>query len=113
MLVYADRVKETTTTTGTGALTLAGAVAGFQSFAAIGDGNACYYVITVGSQWEVGVGTYTSSTTLLSRDRIIASSNSNLAVNLPSGSKDVMVVAPAEAIARCDNGASVALMAFT
>ena len=59
-LVLADRVQETSTTTGTGTLTLAGAVAGFQSFAAIGNGNTCYYTITnAAGSWEVGIGTYT------------------------------------------------------
>jgi len=69
-LVLADRVKETTTTTGTGTITLLGAVSGYQSFAAIGNANTTYYAI-VGptTEWEVGIGTYTSSGTLLSRDR--------------------------------------------
>jgi len=62
-LVFKDRVKETSTTTGTGTLTLAGAVTGFQSFAAIGNGNTTYYTITNGTDWEVGIGTYTSSGT--------------------------------------------------
>lgn len=62
-LVFADRVKETTTTTGTGTVTLAGAASGFQSFAAIGDGNTTYYTISGGAEWEVGVGTYTASGT--------------------------------------------------
>ena len=62
-LVVKDRVQETTTTTGTGTVTLAGAVSGFQTFAAIGDGNTCYYAITSGTDWEVGLGTYTASGT--------------------------------------------------
>jgi hypothetical protein len=59
--VLADRVKETTTTTGTGTVTLAGASTGYQSFAAIGDANTTYYTIAgqTGSEWEVGIGTYT------------------------------------------------------
>lgn len=73
-LVVADRVQETTSTTGTGTLTLAGAVSGFQSFAAIGDGNTTYYTIVSGTDWEVGVGTYTASGTTLSRDTVLSSS---------------------------------------
>lgn len=94
-LVLKDRVRETTTTTGTGTLTLAGAVTGFQSFAAIGDGNTTYYAITDGTDWEVGIGTYTSSGTTLSRDTILSSSNSGSAVNWGAGSKDVFVTYPA------------------
>ena len=64
-LVLADRVKETTTTTGTGTFTLAGAVTGFESFASIGNGNTTYYCCVLGSDFEVGIGTYTSSGTTL------------------------------------------------
>jgi hypothetical protein len=95
-LVVKDRVKETTTTTGTGTLTLAGAVTGFQSFSVIGDGNTTYYTITDGTNWEVGVGTYTVSGTTLSRDTILESSNSGNAVNWGAGSKFVFVTYPAE-----------------
>jgi hypothetical protein len=95
-LVVADRIKETTTSTGTGTVTLAGAVAGFQSFAAVGDGNTTYYTIALGSEWEVGVGTYTSSGTTLSRDVILESSNSGSAVNFSAGTKEVFVTYPAE-----------------
>ena len=96
-LVLKDRVKETTTTTGTGTITLAGAASGFQSFAAIGDGNTTYYAISaLGlNDWEVGIGTYTSSGTTLSRDTILASSNSGSAVDWSAGSKDVYCVFPA------------------
>ncbi len=94
-LKYADRVKESTITTGTGALTLAGAVSGFQTFAAIGNGNRCVYCIDGGSEWEVGLGTYTSSGTTLSRDTVIASSNSNALVNFSSGTKHVFVTTAA------------------
>ena len=72
--VVKDRVKETTTTTGTGTITLAGAVDGFQAFSAIGDGNTTYYAIAGGTEFEVGIGTYTSSGTTLSRDTVISSS---------------------------------------
>ena len=96
-LVTADRVKETTSSTGTGTVTLAGAFSGFQTFsAAVGDGNTTYYAIVLvgGSDWEVGIGTYTASGTTLSRDTVLASSNSGSLVDFPSGSKDVFVVYP-------------------
>jgi len=73
-LVIKDRVKETTTTTGTGTLTLAGAFGGFDSFAEIGNGNTTYYSCTDGTDFEVGIGTYTASGTTLSRDTIFESS---------------------------------------
>ena len=95
-LVVKDRVKETTTTTGTGAITLAGAETGFQSFSVVGDGNTTYYVIEDGTDWEVGVGTYTSSGTTLSRDTILESSNSGSAVDWSAGTKNVFVSYPAE-----------------
>ena len=94
-LVFKDRVKETSTTTGTGTLTLAGAVTGFQSFAAIGNGNTTYYTITNGTDWEVGIGTYTSSGTTLSRDTVLSSSNSGSKVDWIAGSKEVFVTYPA------------------
>ena len=94
-LIVADRVQETTTTTGTGTYTLAGAKDGYQSFAAVGDGNTCYYAITSGTDWEVGIGTYTSSGTTLSRDTILESSNSGSAITL-SGTSNVFVTYPAE-----------------
>jgi len=95
-LVVKDRVQETTTTTGTGTITLAGAVSGFQSFSVIGNGNTTYYAIVGGTEWEVGLGTYTSSGTTLSRDTILESSNGGTAVNFSSGTKNVFVTYPAE-----------------
>ena len=97
-LVLADRVKETTTTTGTGTVTLLGASTGFQSFAAVGNGNTTYYCIAAqtGTEWEVGLGTYTSSGTTLSRTTVFSSSNSGSLVNFSAGSKDVFVAYPAE-----------------
>ena len=95
--VLADRVRETTTTTGTGTVTLAGAVLGFQTFSAVGDGNSTYYTIAGQgtTEWEVGIGTYTASGTTLSRDSILASSNSGSAVNFSAGAKDVFCDYPA------------------
>jgi hypothetical protein len=94
-LIVKDRVKETTTTTGTGTVTLAGASAGFQSFAAIGDGNTTYYAITSGNDYEVGLGTYTASGTTLSRTTILESSNGGSKITL-SGTSDVFCTYPAE-----------------
>jgi hypothetical protein len=97
--VLADRVKETTTATGTTSpITLAGAVTGFQSFSAIGNGNTTYYTIALqgGSEWEVGIGTYTASGTTLSRDTVLASSNSGSLVNFSAGTKDVFCDYPAK-----------------
>jgi hypothetical protein len=95
-LVVKDRVQETSTTTGTGTFTLAGAVSGFQSFSAIGDGNTTYYAIVGGTEWEVGLGTYTSSGTTLARNTILESSNGGTAVNFSAGTKNVFVTYPAE-----------------
>ena len=95
-LVVKDRVQETSTTTGTGTFTLAGAVSGFQSFSVIGNANTTYYAIVGGTEWEVGLGTYTSSGTLLSRDTILESSNGGTAVNFSAGTKNVFVTYPAE-----------------
>lgn len=95
-LVLKDRVKETTTTTSTGTYTLAGAVTGFQSFSVVGDGSTTYYTVTDGTDWEVGIGTYTASGTTLSRDTILESSNSGSAVSWGAGTKEVFVTYPAE-----------------
>jgi hypothetical protein len=95
-LVLKDRVKETSTTTGTGTFTLLGAAAGFQSFSVIGNSNTTYYTIDGGTEWEVGLGTYTSSGTTLSRDTILESSNGGTAVNFSAGTKNVFVTYPAE-----------------
>lgn len=99
-LVIADRVKETTTTAGTGTITLAGASAGFQSFAVIGNGNTTFYTIAgqTGSEWEVGIGTYTSSGTTLARTTVLANSSGTQpsALSFSAGTKDVFVTYPAE-----------------
>lgn len=94
--VIADRVKETSTTTGTGTLTLAGAVTGFTTFAAVGNGNTCTYAIIAvdangvpTGEWETGIGTYTSSGTTLSRG-VIKSSNANALVSFSAGTKHVI-----------------------
>jgi hypothetical protein len=103
-LVVKDRVKETTTTTGTGTITLAGAVTGFQSFSAIGNGNTTFYTIAGNDEWEVGIGTYTSSGTTLSRDTVLSSSSSGSKVNFSAGTKDVFVTYPASRTATGGGG---------
>jgi hypothetical protein len=97
-LVLADRVKESTTTTGTGTVTLLGASTGYQSFAVIGNANTTYYTIAgqTTSEWEVGIGTYTSAGTTLARTTVLASSNSGSLVTFSAGTKDVFVTYPAE-----------------
>jgi hypothetical protein len=109
-LVLKDRVKESSTTTGTGTFTLAGASTGYQSFSAIGDGNSTYYTIAAqtGTEWEVGIGTYTSSGTTLSRTTVLASSNSGSLVNFSAGTKDVFVTYPAGRSVNLDSGATEA-----
>ncbi len=95
--IFYDRVRETTSTSGTGTVTLSGAVTGYQSFAVVGDGNTCYYCIAdrAGNNWEVGSGTYTAAGTTLSRDTVFSSSNSNALCNFDSSLKDVYVTQPA------------------
>jgi hypothetical protein len=104
--VLADRVKETTTTTGTGTVTLLGASTGFQSFSAIGNANTTYYTIAgqSNSEWEVGIGTYTSSGTTLARTTVISSSNAGALVIFSAGTKDVFVTYPAEFTANAIGG---------
>ena len=99
MLKVADRVKETTTTTGTGDLALAGASTGFRTFnAAFGTGVPCYYCIASpsGAEWEVGIGQLSAAAVLV-RSTILGSSNAGAAVNFSAGTKDVFCTAPAAA----------------
>lgn len=97
--VLNDRVKETSTTTGTGTFDLAGAETGFESFVSgVGDGNVTYYAISNDgtNEFEVGIGTVTDAATdTLSRDTIISSSNSDAAVNFSAGTKTVFCTLPA------------------
>jgi hypothetical protein len=107
--VIDDRVQETTTTTGTGTFTLAGAKTGFQSFANIGDGNDTYYCCTDGTDYEVGIGTYTASGTTLSRTTILDSTNSGAAVNWSAGDKDIFCTMPAGKVVFEDSSNNVAV----
>jgi hypothetical protein len=95
-LIVKDRIKVTSTTVGTGTFTLGSAEPGYQDFSVIGDGNQTYYTIADEIDWEVGIGTYTSSGTTLSRDTILESSNSGNAVDWGAGEKNVFVTYPAE-----------------
>ena len=97
-LVLNDRVKETTTTTGTGTLTLGGAVTGFETFAAgIGNSNTTYYAVTLPgtAEFEVGLGTLSSDSSTIARTTIISSSNSDSAVNFSAGTKTIFCTIPA------------------
>lgn len=96
-LVIANRVQETTTTAGTGTITLAGAVAGFQSFAVVGNGNTTYYTITSGVAWEVGIGTYSTTGPTLARTTILSSSAAGAAITLV-GTSTVFSSYPAEKV---------------
>lgn len=105
MARHASRVRETSTTTGTGTLDLAGAVSGFRTFVAgIGTGKSAYYTIRnrdVPTEWEVGVGIVTdASTDTLSRVTVIRSSNSDALVNFSAGTKDVYVSVGEESLNR-------------
>ena len=97
--VLNDRVKETSTTTGTGTFDLAGAETGFESFVSgVGNGNQTYYAISNDgtNEFEVGIGTVTDAATdTLSRDTIISSSNSDALVNFSAGTKTVFCTLPA------------------
>ena len=96
-LVIKDRVKETTTTTGTGTYTLGGAVTGFETFTAnLSNADTTYYACTDNTDFEVGLGTFTSSGTTLARTTILASSNSNNAVDWSSGTRTIFMTYPAD-----------------
>jgi hypothetical protein len=92
-LILGDRIRQTSTTTGSGTFTLDGSVTGFQSFSAVGEGNTTYYTISLDSQWEVGIGTYSAGT--LSRDTVLSSSTGSKVAFL-AGAKDVFVSYPAK-----------------
>ena len=98
-LVINNRVRELTSTTGTGAVTLGGAVGGFQTFAAgIGNSNTTYYAISLNTanEWEVGLGTLNSDSSTLTRTTVLESSNSDSAVDFAAGSKEIFCTLPSE-----------------
>ena len=109
-LVVNDRVKETSTTTGTGTLSLAGAVTGFETFVAgIGNSNTTYYtIVNEDGAFEVGIGTVTDAgTDTLSRSTILSSSNSDAAVNFAAGTKDVFCTLPASKAVILDSSGNI------
>lgn len=106
-LVLADRVQETTTTTGTGSLTLGGAVAGYQSFTVVGNGNTCYYTIVNNSAWEVGIGTYSTTGPTLARTTVLSNSSGNTSPITLSGSSSVFLTYPAERSVNLDASGNV------
>ena len=112
-LVLNDRVKETTTTTGTGTINLAGAETGFESFVAgVGNSNTCYYCIAhqTANEFEVGLGTVTdASPDTLARTTIISSSNSDSAVDFSAGTKDVFCTLPASKAVFVDGSGDVGI----
>ena len=97
-LVFADLVQETTSTTGVGTLSLSGAVAGFQTFATIGNANTTYYKIKSGNDSEVGLGTYTSSGTTLSRDTVLYSTAGGTTKITVASGATVICTYPAEKV---------------
>jgi hypothetical protein len=98
--VLADRVLETSTSTGTGSFVLAGARDGYQSFTdALANGDTTYYTITDGTDWEVGLGTWTESSATLARTTVLSSSNSGSAVNFGAGTKEVFISYPSGKLA--------------
>jgi hypothetical protein len=95
--IVADRVQETSTTTGTGSFTLDGAATGFRTFASVlSSADTTYYTIAEqgGNNWEVGLGTFTSPSTL-ARTTILSSSNAGSAVSFAAGTKNVFITYPA------------------
>ena len=111
-LVVADRVKETTTSTGTGAITLGGAEPNFRTFSSVlSDADTTYYAIIDDNNlaFEVGLGTYASSGNTITRTTVLASSNSNNAVNFSAGTKDVFMTYPADKSVNRDASGNVSV----
>ena len=109
-LILADRVKESTTTTGTSDFALGGAVTGFQTFAAaVGANNTTYYAIAFGADFEVGLGTLSGDGLTLARTTVLQSSNSDTKVSFAAGSKEVFVTYPADKAVFEDASGNVSL----
>lgn len=109
---FADRVQETTTTTGTGTYSLLGALTGYQGFAAaFSTGSTVYYLVTDGTNWEIGQGVYTTAGSTLTRAAILASSNASAAVNWGTGVRYVFCTGAAVTFGR--DGADVLTLEST
>ena len=106
-LVVYDRVQETTTTTGTGSVTLAGAVSGYQSFAVVGNTNTTFYCILNGSAWEVGIGTYSTTGPTLARTTVLSNSNGNTTPLTLVGASNVFCTYPSEKSVNLDASGNV------
>lgn len=111
-LVLADRVQETTATTGTGTLTLGGAVAGYQSFAVVGNGNSCFYTIVNGNAWEVGIGTYSTTGPTLARTTVLSNSSGNTSPITLVGASSVFLTYPAEKSVNLDADGNVNILTY-
>jgi hypothetical protein len=112
-LVLADRVQETSTSTGTGSFTLDGAVTGYQTFAVIGNGNTTFYTIADqgGANWEVGIGTYSTTGPTLARTTVLSNSNGNTSpVSFTAGTKTVFVTYPSEQSVNLDASGNVSAL---
>ena len=109
-LVVYDRVQETTATTGTGSVTLGGAVAGYQSFAVVGNGNTTFYCLVNGTQWEVGIGTYSTTGPTLARTTVLSNSNGNTSPITLSGGSQVFVTYPSEKSVNLDSSGNVSAL---
>ena len=113
-LVLADRVQETCSAPGTGAVTLLGAVTGYKTFsAAVGNANTCYYCIAdqSGANWEVGIGTYSTTGSTLSRDTVLASSaGAPTKTNFSSGTQSVFCTYPSEKSVNLDSSGNVSAL---
>lgn len=107
--IKADRVRETTTTTGVGAVTLAGAVSGFRIFGSVmANADTCFYAIALAPDWETGLGTWGTGG-ILTRTTVLASSNAGAAVSFGAGSKDVFITSPASRTATFDGDLGVVM----
>lgn len=108
-LALYDRVRETTTVLGTSDAVLLGAVTGYQSFSVVGSGNTCYYALTNGVDWEVGLGTYSGIGPTLARTTVYASSNAGAKVSFGAGTKDVFLTYPSEKAIQYDASGNLQL----
>lgn len=110
-LALYDRVQETTTTSGTGSVSLLGAAPGYQSFAVVGNGNTCYYTIVDTTAWEVGIGTYSTTGPTLARTTVLSNSDGNTSpINLSGGTSIVFLTYPAEKSVNLDASGNVSAL---